>query len=327
MTALIAGFDAGQTHTTCRLARRNSAGELAPVGEGQGPGVSHLAAPGGEERFAAALRLSLADAATGVGAGAAELIAAAVGASGIEANSRVQEQGQRLAAAALALPAERVAVTGDERTALRGAFPGSAGILVISGTGSIAVGRNGEGHEHRCGGWGWLLDGSGSAMDIGRDALMASVRMADRRDGDTALRHTLWSALAVGSAQELKALVVQANFGPAGFARLAPCVDQLAEAGDAEAMAIIERSGAGLADLVAGVAAALDLSSPRVAAVGGAITHLGTLQRAWCAELAARLPGATLVPPHRDACHGALLMAGDLLADTADAPGASARRD
>jgi glucosamine kinase len=202
---------------------------------------------------------------------------------------------------------------------------GGAGILVISGTGSIAVGRNGENREHRCGGWGWLLDGSGSAMDIGHDALMASVRMSDGRDRDTALRHTLWSALAVGSAQELKALVVQADFGPAGFARLAPYVDQLAEAGDAEAMTIIERSGAGLADLVAGVAAALGLSSPRVAAVGGAITHLGMLQRAWCAELAARLPEATLVAPHRDACHGALLMAGDLLTNSADAPGGSAR--
>ena len=326
--SLIAGFDAGQTHTSCRLSDACS-GEL--LGEGQGSGVCHLAAADGPTRFRQALQGSLAQARLHLPHAGTPLLAAGIGASGIEVGSSVQELGRQLAAEALQLPLERVVVTGDERTALRGAMgnhhQGGAGILLISGTGSIAVGRNGENREHRCGGWGWLLDGSGSAMDIGHDALMASVRMADGRDRDTALRHTLWSALAVGSAQELKALVVQADFGPAGFARLAPYVDQLAEAGDAEAMVIINRSGAGLADLVAGVAAALDLSSPRVAAVGGAITHLGMLQRAWCSELAARLPEATLVAPHRDACHGALMMAGDLLTDSANAPGHSARCD
>ncbi|MEA5410472.1 N-acetylglucosamine kinase, partial [Synechococcus sp. BA-120 BA3] len=59
---LIAGFDAGQTHTTCRLAL--VADGVTPgmgpvVGEGDGPGVCHLAAPEGPERFGAALRESL----------------------------------------------------------------------------------------------------------------------------------------------------------------------------------------------------------------------------------------------------------------------------
>ncbi|MFM7549405.1 MAG: BadF/BadG/BcrA/BcrD ATPase family protein [Cyanobacteriota bacterium] len=313
MTALIAGFDAGQTHTTCRLAQASALGGLQPVGEGRGPGVSHLAAPGGEQRFATALQRSLAAAVTGMGSAAGELAAAGVGASGIEAGSPVQGQGQRLAAATLALPGHRVVVTGDERTALRGAFPSGAGILVISGTGCIAVGRDGEGREHRCGGWGWLLDGRGSAMDIGRDALMASVRMADGRDEDTSLRSALWSALDLATAQELKARVVQADFGPAGFARLAPWVDRLAESGDPQALAIIERSAVGLGELVAGVARALALPSPPVAAVGGALTHLDTLRRAWSADLAARLPGATVVAPQQDACHGALLLARELM--------------
>ena len=41
---LIAGFDAGQTHTTCRLSDASGDAVLA---EGQGPGVCHLAAPAG----------------------------------------------------------------------------------------------------------------------------------------------------------------------------------------------------------------------------------------------------------------------------------------
>lgn len=308
MSRLIAGFDAGQTHTTCRLMEQRASGELVPVGEGKGPGVSHLAAPGGEERFQAALRLSLATARASQDA-RQPLLAAGVGASGIEAGSPVELQGRQLAAAALDLPLERLVVRGDERTALRGAFPDGAGILVISGTGCIAAGRDTAGREHRCGGWGWLLDGRGSAMDIGRDGLMASVRMADGREPETPLLQALWSALGISDPQALKARVVQADFGPAGFAALAPAVDRLALAGDPAAGAIIQRSAAGLVELVAGVAAALALAEPPVAAVGGAMAHLASLRQAWSTDLAARLPGARLVPPGHDACHGAVLLA------------------
>ncbi len=312
MAALIAGFDAGQTHTTCRLMEQQASGDLVPVGEGEGPGVCHLAAPGAEARFQAALRQSLAAAQASQGAHQ-PLGAAGLGASGIETGSPVEQRGLQLASAALGLPLERLVVRGDERTALRGAFPDGAGILVISGTGCIAAGRDAAGREHRCGGWGWLLDGRGSAMDIGRDGLMASVRMADGREQETPLRQALWSALGINSPQALKARVVQADFGPAGFAALAPAVDRLALAGDPAAGAIIQHSAAGLAELVAGVAAALALANPPIAAVGGAITHLASLRQAWNAELAAQLPGATVVPPSHDACHGAVLLALDRL--------------
>ena len=301
----IAGFDAGQTHTTCRLARRWPDGRLDVLAEGQGPGVCHLAAADGPERFQAALRSSLA-AANPTGR---PLAAAAIGASGIESDSPVQHQGLSLAAAALQLPPSRVVVRGDERTALRGAFPDSPGILVISGTGCIAVGRDGQGREHRCGGWGWLLDGAGSAMDIGRDGLMLSVAMADGRMAPTDLQATLWNALGVSSAQELKARVVQSDFGAAGFAALAPRVEALAAAGDAQAQAILDRSATALVELVAGVTTALQLERPPIACAGGAITHLAGLQKAWQRQLQQRLPQAQLVPARDDACQGALLMA------------------
>jgi N-acetylglucosamine kinase-like BadF-type ATPase len=307
---LIAGFDAGQTHTTCRLAVLQPDGQLRVVANGTGSGVSHLAAPGGRERFQVALRSAL----TACRASAdpdpwGPLAAAGVGASGIEAGTPVAEEGRQLAASALDLPPQRVVVSGDERTALRGAFPDGPGILLISGTGCIAVGRDPQGREHRCGGWGWLLDGAGSAMDIGRDALMLSVRMADGRCRDSTLRQRLWEALGVGSSQELKAHVVRADFGPAGFASLAPCVNELALAGDHDAARIIARSAEGLAGLVRGVADHLNLLAPQVAAVGGAIEHLSALRTGFRDALKDQLSQAQLVNPHDDACHGALLLA------------------
>lgn len=323
---LIAGFDAGQTHTTCRLALLNSSAGLRPLAEGSGAGVSHLAAAGGEARFRAALRTSLeaalASAAAGpAGAALLPLAAAAVGASGIERGSPVQEQGRLLAAAALGLDPALVSVSGDEHTALLGALGRGPGVLVISGTGCIALGQNAAGDQHRCGGWGWLLDGAGSALDIGRDGLALSVRMADGRLPETPLRQALWQALGARTAQEVKALVVAPGFGPAGFARLAPLVAAAAGAGDPEAERIIARSALALAELVGGVAQALRLEAPAVCAVGGALEHLQPLRAGLEAALAERLPAARLQTPHGDACAGALELASALLGHPAIRPG------
>ena len=319
---LLAGFDAGQTHTTCRLALAAGGPALA---EGQGPGVCHLAAPEGAARFRAALAESLAAARAALPPdhAASPLAAAAVGASGIEAGTAVQEQGLALAAQALPLPPGRLWVSGDERTALQGAFAGGAGIVVISGTGTIAVGTDGRGRQHRCAGWGWLLDGAGSAMDIGRDGLALSLRMADGRHPLGPLRDALWQALALephdpAAPQRLKALVVTPEFGPAGFARLAPLVARLADAGDGDAARILENNARALAAMVATVAGRLALVGAPVCAMGGALVHLPALRQRLVAALADQLPGSPLVPPLGDACQGALELAALRLAALTD---------
>jgi N-acetylglucosamine kinase-like BadF-type ATPase len=162
---------------------------------------------------------------------------------------------------------------------------------------------------HRCGGWGWLLDGAGSAMDIGRDGLAVSVQMADGRLANSALLPALWQALGADSAQAVKAAVVAPGFGAAGFARLAPVVDGLAQAGDSHAQAVIARSAEALALMVHSVAAQLHLEQPGVCGVGGALRHLQQLQQGFRAALQQRLPAATLQEPAGDACSGALSLA------------------
>ncbi|MFM9110161.1 MAG: N-acetylglucosamine kinase [Prochlorococcaceae cyanobacterium] len=321
---LIAGFDAGQTHTTCRLAPAD--GMLHNDGwvvlaEGEGSGICHLAAPAGPQRFDDALRSSLAAARAALPSAWADrpLQAAAVGASGIEQGTATQDRGRQLAARALELPLERLTVCGDERTALRGAFGRAAGIVVISGTGAIAVGRDAAGVVHRCGGWGWLLDGAGSAMDIGRDGLALSLRMADRRLPVTPLLADLWQALGVdpadpGGPQQIKAMVVDPAFGPAGFARLAPLVARWAAAGDPACGAILAASSGALAAMVATVARELALVAPvPVCAMGGAVEHLPGLAAEFWRQLGPLLPGVRPQVPAGDACQGGLELAREQL--------------
>jgi len=316
---LLAGFDAGQTHTTCRLATLDG----SPLAEGEGPGVGHLAAPDGPERFQAALRESLVRARAHLvdrqaPQGLWALGAAAVGASGIEHGSRVQDLGMELAATTLGLNPDHLVVTGDERTALAGAFPHGEGIVVISGTGTIAIGCDRMGRHHRCAGWGWLLDGAGSAMDIGRDALSLSLRMADGRHPDDPLRQDLWQALGLDvddpkSPQQIKALVVKPSFGPAGFAALAPVVDHQATAGNPLALAIMQRQGEALVEMVGAIATHLALPTPTVCTLGGAITHLEGLREAFGQALATALPRSPWIDPAGDGCDGALTLAAALV--------------
>ena len=314
---LLAGFDAGQTTCRCRVSRWN--GERFQVlGEGRGSGVSHLDAHDGEARFRRAIDSSLEAALEQVRDGSREqplgrelLHAAAIGASGIEADTDLQTRGAALLASALTLPEHRCLATGDERTALRGAFPDRAGIVMISGTGMIVVGRDATGREHRCGGWGWRLDGAGSAFDIGHQALQLSVRMADGRVPDSPLRHSLWTALGCRSAAELKALVVRDHHAVADEARLAPLVADAAAGGDPAAHRILQRSASALADAAAATAHALDLQAPCLEARGGALEHMPLFRQLVQTSLREQLPDSHWQTTDGDACHGALVLALD----------------
>lgn len=324
MSGLIAGFDAGQTHTRCRLAQIGHHRDWRLIAEGEGSGVSHLAALGGQERFCEALRSSLQAALAAAerslkesaphGQGA-QLVAAAVGASGIEQDTVVQDLAWTLAGQTLSLARNRLWVSGDERTALRGALGNRPGVVLISGTGCIAVGQDGSGRQHRCGGWGWLLDGAGSALDIGRDGLAVSVQMADGRRSDSQLRERLWEALGASTAQDVKTAVVAPGFGPAGFAGMAPVVAQAAAEGDREALRILERSARALAEMAITVSRSLGLQAPLICPVGGAVENLMVLRQELEQTLHTLCPEAVIKAPLADACTGALALAAELTAE------------
>ena len=307
-TPVLAGFDAGQTHCRCRLSCWTRGGWHV-VGEGTGSGVSHLDASGGEERFREAIRSSL-QAAWPHGC-QAPLAAAAVGASGVEAGTALQTRAASLLHEVVNLPEGRCVATGDERTALRGAFADQAGIVLISGTGMIVVGRNTLGEEHRCGGWGWRLDGAGSAFDLGHQGLQVSLRMADGRLADGPLRQRLWESLGCRTADALKTLVVQPDHQPADLARLAPLVDEAAAQGDREARRILDRSAFALAEAASAVARQLSLNEPNLCARGGALLNLREFNGAVHQAMQQHLPGARWTQPLGDACDGALALARD----------------
>src|SRR5262245_12292714 len=98
--------------------------------------------------------------------------------------------------------ARAVQLTNDAELVLS-ALEHAVGVAVISGTGSIVLGRDPAGMTARVGGWGHLLGDEGSGYDIGRAALQAAVQAADGRGRPTTLLHQLLERCGLRSAEDI----------------------------------------------------------------------------------------------------------------------------
>ena len=78
------------------------------------------------------------------------------------------------------------AIYNDVQTAISGALGGKDGIVVIAGTGSIALSMI-NGKEKRCGGWGYQLGDEGSAYWIAKKMLAIFCKQVDGRIEKTVL--------------------------------------------------------------------------------------------------------------------------------------------
>ncbi len=304
MTGWVIGVDGGQTSSKCILATTD--GDIQSRGEG-GP-LIHLSAEGGRARFTQSLRETLADAWRAAGLAPGPVAAIGLGLTGVEANT--VEAGTVVELLPSVVEARQVDVQSDAVAALLGAHLGKPGVIIISGTGSIALGMNARGEYARAGGWGWLIGDEGSAVAIGRAGLLAAGRAFDGDGPPTLLQDLFTTHLQLATLREVKRVVQGPDFQSRGFAALAPLVGQAAAQGDEPAAQIIRDAGQALARQAAAVVRRLDFREPaRVAPVGGAFEHVAGLREAFRAALE-REPVASIgVSPELPAVLGAVIMA------------------
>jgi len=154
--------------------------------------------------------------------------------------------------------AERVEVLSDAEAALLGALSGRPGVLLLSGTGSIAVGRDARDRLARAGGFGPLLGDEGSAFWLGREWLRATMRRED--------------------SMSVRALV-RAPDSVRRIAALAPRVLRCANDGDRRARTIVRAAQHHLAGLVIDVARTLGLPRPVDVTWAGSLMENATFRR------------------------------------------------
>jgi len=203
--------------------------------------------------------------------------------------------------------AEDVVIHTDVSIALDDAFGEGPGVLLVSGTGSIAYGRGPSGQVARCGGWGPVCGDEGSGQWVGRRALSVVTASADGREPETALIGAVLTAAQVNEPQELIAWAAQAT--PTQLASLAPVVSSVADAGDLRANAIISLAVEELVLHVRTLARELfgdERAATPVAFTGGMLTKGTTLRKRLEHRLKSAVPGAQLRVGEVNAARGAV---------------------
>jgi len=223
----VLGIDAGGTKTVCHLADEH--GTL--IAEARGGGANLQAS--GELHVEKVLHDVMAEAIGERGIVPSAICLGIAGVDRREDSAIVAGIMRRIGSHA------RTIVVNDALVALEAGAPGSPGVVIISGTGSIAYGRNVANEGARAGGWGHVLGDEGSGFWIGRAALRAVLREADRRGPSTMLTPLLLEHFGVSEAQSLIHEVYQNNLRPAAIGSLARSVQAAFTQGDETAAGIL----------------------------------------------------------------------------------------
>jgi glucosamine kinase len=194
---------------------------------------------------------------------------------------------------------EHLELVTDARAALEGALDGRQGVVLIAGTGSIAMGMNEAGAVERSGGWGPTLGDEGSGYDIARQALKAVAASFDGRAPRTVLTARLCRQLGIASAKDLPGVIYNNDAESPQIASLAELVAEAAAEGDAVARGILAQAGRDLGELAASVIHKLGLECQtfRVAYVGSVFKAGGCVMEPLRAAVLRVAPRAEVGPP------------------------------
>lgn len=209
--------------------------------------------------------------------------------------------------------ARKAFVVHDSVSALYAATRGKTGIIVNSGTGSFAAGINRAGDYVRVGGWGYLIDDTGSAFDIGMKAITLGFRMADGRTPRTRLMILLKNRLGVRRFDEILDMIYSNRIGVEEIAKLARSVSKAAGK-DKVCRQILREVGVSLAELACTAARRLKLTNASfpLAMVGGGFRSGRYFMEPFASRVRDECPRARLVRLEDEPARGAYLIAAKL---------------
>jgi N-acetylmuramic acid 6-phosphate etherase len=214
--------------------------------------------------------------------------------------------------------------TNDLETALEAGGPwpdkADARVLLLSGTGSCAYGRNTEGRTVKFGGRGHILGDRGSAIDIALQALRAIVYQQDLKAQFPALGQAILRALQLNNPDDLIPWTQEAAKGD--IAQLAVTVFREAEKGDSLARDVLREAADRLADMAANCATHLvnDGAHVQFILAGGTLLKQPVFANSVSKRLHERWSDCRVEKLKRESVWGAITLAKALLPV---APGAS----
>lgn len=179
-----------------------------------------------------------------------------------------------------ALGINEFAVMTDAEILYYSIFEDQQGILVHSGTGSFCMVRNAEGRLIQLGGRGYLLGDEGSGFDIGRMAIQNALYDDSLGKSQSILTKELLAFYGIQTPGEFISIIYSSNNPPNLFASCAALVCDLAEAGNKDALQIIEKASSTLIDVaIEAVGLLAPAASYDIALTGGVIARPSILQK------------------------------------------------
>jgi N-acetylglucosamine kinase-like BadF-type ATPase len=295
----VLGIDAGGTKTTACLADQDG----VIVGEGRGGGANLQAQ--GELEVEKVLHAVIEAA---IGERPIWPAAVCLGIAGVDrAADDVIVRGilRRLGFKAHAL------IVNDALVALVAGVGDDAGVVIISGTGSIAYGVNTAGVAARAGGWGYVLGDEGSGYWIGRQALSAVVREADGRGPRTRLSALVLDHFGVAHAPGLVREVYDKGLRRHVIAALGPVVERARAEGDVVASEILRLAADELTRAATSVIERLRMRGEtfHIMLAGGMFRMIPWLVEDLRMRLAETAPRATALPLDVEPALGAVHLA------------------
>ena len=297
-TGFFAGIDGGGTKTEACVTDAHG----AVLGRGSG-GPANYSSAGGPQAVLDAVPTALHAALTEASLHVEQLSGVCVGLAGV---GRVEDQRAARSALQLLWPAMPLMVIEDSRIALAAAHAGKNGIVIIAGTGSNCLGKNGSLYIG-LGGWGALLGDEGGAYAIALTAARQAIRL---HEGLRSERSTLLLRFMIkhSLATPRDLIPCLTSMPTTDIAALAQLVFSSAGAGDELALAVLREQAESLAERAAKVSALLSLDAPRIALVGGCFrdaTYLAHVSEALQGRVSACKVFVSQVPP----CEGAANLA------------------
>ncbi len=306
---LYLGFDGGGTKTECALL--DADGRV--LGKGVG-GPSNPLRAGFEIAFASLRAAAIATLVSG-SANASELSAICAGLAGAGRPKVVKRVMTFLVEE---FPGADVHVTTDFDVALEAAAGTGPAVVLIAGTGSVAVGRDGHGRMIRAGGAGPWVGDAGSAFDIGRNAVAAVARARDALGPVSMLADMIPDRLQCPLWEQLIERIAQNPDGV--FTSVFPLVVEAADAEDPVAREVLLRAALDLSRIAASVIRRLDLDQQEfvLAKSGGVHGRSAFLDSALENLLRTAAPRASIMPLPQSPAIGAARLAMRLLAHPAE---------
>lgn len=227
---------------------------------GKGSNVSEMGPEAASERLIGQISDLLKDHG-GMNAGIAALFAGLSGGGAVNSRQFVIDRLKE------ALPnAREIHISGDTVTALYAGVGTGDGMAVIAGTGTSEFVRYGGGQTTMIGGWGHLIDDSGSGFWLGKEAINAALREEDGRGKKTLLTQLINEKLGKSVRSSIGYLY---SDGKRTIASFAPVVFAACEQGDEIALDILRRAADELALLITTGGRLIGKAPYRVALVGG----------------------------------------------------------